>query len=123
MKAGQFATEIIILVSVEKTPYHYLRGKKTYELVGAGVSAELLCSCCCCLAFWPGSLFLSWKITTRRPAIIFTSYVGKGEVGGGLGLHERGGRCSITYIAMKPPEVERKIRTSSLDMPVKIIYF
>ena len=50
-------------------------------------------------------------------------YVRKGEVRGGLGLQERGGRSSITYIAMKPPEVEREIRTSSLDMPVEIIYF
>ena len=98
--------------------------KKTY-LVGIGVSSELLCSCCCCLSFscFSCSLFLSWKITTRRPAIIFTSYVGKGEVRGGLGLQERGGRCSITYIAMKPPELEREIRKSTLDMPVKIVYF
>ena len=97
--------------------------KKTY-LVGIGVSSELLCSCCCCLSFscFSCSLFLSWKITTRRPAIIFTSYVGKGEVRGGLGLQERGGRCSITYIAMKPPELEREIRMSSLDLHVQIIY-
>jgi hypothetical protein len=46
-------------------------------------------------------------------------YLSKCEVRGGLGLQERGGRSSITYLAMKPPEVEREIRTSSLDMPME----